>query len=360
MDQAQLLDPPDQFHHEVHAPVHPIRIMVELPEIVLTVHPAHIFVNEVGLAPQGADARFDAGHRLGHPDALVEQQFRIIPVFAGPGGPEIAPESVQPILVVMVFDHQFIAVHTDQAQFAFEVVLDDKPLRFGRKAQQKPIDLVQVLVALGGRKIAETKIADILWPDDDGDMQIKSLHTTVYRLRKLLGYKDAIEYEDSRLSLNDKICWVDVWAFERLLGEAETMFRGKPTTQKVKHLKEKQFSLYQNALLHQLTDRYWTIQLREKLKSKFLRAIEQLGNYYLKTGCHEEVISLHRKALEVDPLLESSYQQIMLSYIKLGKTSEAANTYRTCARVLRNSLGVEPSEETRKIYKQFNKTAKKK
>ncbi len=83
----------------------------------------------------------------------------------------------------------------------FEVVLDDKPLRFGRKAQQKPIDLIQVLVSLGGRKIAETKIADILWPDDDGDMQIKSLHTTVYRLRKLLGYKDAIEYEDSRLVL---------------------------------------------------------------------------------------------------------------------------------------------------------------
>jgi len=217
-----------------------------------------------------------------------------------------------------------------------------------------------VLVALGGRKVAETKIADILWPDDDGDMQIKSLHTTLYRLRKLLGYKDAIEYENNRLSLNDKICWVDVWAFERILGEADSMLAGKPKPQQVKQLKEKLFSLYQNTFLNQLTGKYWTIQLREKLKSKFLRVIEQFSNYYLKTGSHEEVIALHRKALEVDPLLESCYQQIMLSYIKLGKTSEAANTYRTCARVLRNSLGVEPGEQTKKIYKQLNKTAEKK
>jgi LuxR family maltose regulon positive regulatory protein len=232
----------------------------------------------------------------------------------------------------------------------FEVVLDDKPLRFGRKAQQKPIDLLQVLIALGGRKIAETKIVDILWPDDDGDMQIKSLHTALYRLRKLLGHKDAIEYEDGRLSLNNRICWVDVWAFERLLGEVENLLEGKPKPNHVKHIKEKIFSLYQNAFLSQLTDRYWSVKLREKLKSKFIRVIEQFGKFYVEAGNNKEAIELYSKALDVDPLLESCYRQIMLSYKSLGKTSEAVNTYRNCTRIMKSSLGVEPGKETVQIY----------
>jgi two-component SAPR family response regulator len=229
-------------------------------------------------------------------------------------------------------------------------VLDDKAMSFGRKAQQKPIDLLQVLIALGGRKISETKIADILWPDDDGDMQIQSLHSTVYRLRKLLGSKNAIKYKGGRLSLNDRIIWVDAWAFERLLGEAENLFRGKSKPQQVVQLRKKIFSLYQNAFLPQLTDRNWTVQFREKLKSKFLRVIEQFGNFYLEAGNYKEAVALYQKALEVDPLLESCYQQIMLSYINLGKTSEAVNTYRSCTRILKSGLGVEPSKKTRQIY----------
>ena len=240
----------------------------------------------------------------------------------------------------------------------FEVVLDDKPLRFGRKAQQKPIDLLQVLIALGGRKIAETKIVDILWPDDDGDMQIKSLHTALYRLRKLLGHKDAIEYENGRLSLNNRICWVDVWAFERLLGEVKNLLDGTPELNQVKQLKDKIFSLYQNVFLSQLTDRYWTVKLREKLKSKFLRIIENFGNFYVEAGNHNEAIELYSKALEVDPLLESCYRQIMLCYLALGKKSDAVNTYRSCASMMKSSLGVEPSEETMQIHNKLRNTAK--
>jgi len=239
----------------------------------------------------------------------------------------------------------------------FEVVLDDKPLRFGRKAQQKPIDLLQVLVSLGGRKIAETKIADILWPDDDGDMQIKSLHTTVYRLRKLLGYKDAIVYEDGRLSLNNRLTWVDVWALERLLGEADNLLRSKPKPQQVDQLKNKIFALYQNAFLSQLTDKYWTVKLREKLKSKFLRVIKLFGNFYVKADNYKEAIALYQKALEVDPLLENCYRQIMLCYLALGKKSEAVNTYRSCARIMKSSLGVEPGKETTQIYNELRNAA---
>ncbi|MDH3446344.1 MAG: hypothetical protein OEN50_20665, partial [Deltaproteobacteria bacterium] len=103
----------------------------------------------------------------------------------------------------------------------FNVLVNDRPLEFGRKAQRKPIELLKLLVALGGRTVSELRVAEILWPEADGDMAQQSLSTTLHRLRRLLGSDDAIQRQSARLTINPRLCWVDAWALERLLSRAE-------------------------------------------------------------------------------------------------------------------------------------------
>src|SRR5262245_54256916 len=68
---------------------------------------------------------------------------------------------------------------------AFEIARDGAPLRFSGKAQQRPLDLLKLLVALGGRDMDIQQATTSLWPDADGDSAKGAFDTALYRLRKL-------------------------------------------------------------------------------------------------------------------------------------------------------------------------------
>jgi ATP/maltotriose-dependent transcriptional regulator MalT len=65
----------------------------------------------------------------------------------------------------------------------FRLERDGAPVPFGRKVQQRPLDLLKALIALGGREVPEAALADALWPDAQGDTALQALATTLHRLR---------------------------------------------------------------------------------------------------------------------------------------------------------------------------------
>src|SRR5262249_31926705 len=103
----------------------------------------------------------------------------------------------------------------------FEVLRDGEPVRFARKVQRKPLALLKALIAFGGRSVREDLVMDALWPDTEGDAARVALAGARYRLRTLLRREQAVLRQEGQLSLNARLCWVDVWAVERLLERAE-------------------------------------------------------------------------------------------------------------------------------------------
>ena len=83
----------------------------------------------------------------------------------------------------------------------FVVLKNGQPIRFSRKAQQKPLSMLKALIAFGGREVRKDQIADALWPEADGDMVEQSFATTLHRLRKVIGYRNAIELQHERVTL---------------------------------------------------------------------------------------------------------------------------------------------------------------
>ncbi|MBP2676213.1 MAG: malT, partial [Deltaproteobacteria bacterium] len=65
----------------------------------------------------------------------------------------------------------------------FGFLVDDRPVEFGRKVQQRPLSLLKALVALGGREVPEPRLAELLWPESDGDMAHHSFIVALSRLR---------------------------------------------------------------------------------------------------------------------------------------------------------------------------------
>ncbi len=230
----------------------------------------------------------------------------------------------------------------------FSLVVDGKVLEFSGKAQRKPIELVQVLVALEGRDVREERLTEILWPDADGDAAHSAFTTTLGRLRKLIGEK-AIRVSGGRVSFDPAYCWVDTWALESLIEKEEQAAgadRSDPTARIL--------ALYQGPFLPD-HDEPWAAPLRERLRSRFVRYLTMRAAILSRAGRWDEAVALYQKGLDADGLAEPLHQGLIRAYLAQGRCAEAHATFDRCRTLLAEAVGVEPNPETLALIKSIRR-----
>lgn len=220
----------------------------------------------------------------------------------------------------------------------FEVVVNDKQLEFGRKAPKRTIALLKALIALGGRDVPEQRLADALWPDLEADAALESLAAALHRLRRLLGANEAIRQRSGTLSLNEQHCFVDAPGFEEALNR-----QGSRAA----------LPLYRGNFLPGDTDAPWSASTRERLRGKFIRAVESAGRDLEGAGRPEEAVDLYLRGIETDDLVEPFYRGLMRCYCKLNRHTEAAATFRRLRQTLSVTLGAKPSSESQKLVEEL-------
>lgn len=226
-----------------------------------------------------------------------------------------------------------------------------KKLPYASKKKTKPLTFLKALLALGGRKVSELNIMDALWNEADGEKARRSFDTTLFRLRSLLGAHEAILLQKGKVTIDPNCCWVDAWAFERLLSRAEALLKKNgDNTDQATVLARKAFSLYHGPFLPQDNDEHWTIPMRERLESRFERGIELFGGQLESAGKWQEAARLYQQAMEKSPLSEVFYQRLMICLQKQNRITEALKVYTSCCQVLRAVLDAEPSSVTTKLH----------
>lgn len=236
----------------------------------------------------------------------------------------------------------------------FNLRVDGTAPPSGRKTAQKPLALLKGLIALGGREIPEEQLGEILWPDADGDLAHESLSTNLKRLRELLGDKQSVLLRDGRLTLNNRLCWVDVWAFERVVGQAGAgRNRGAPDPgdPKIGETAELAIALYRGMFLPGETFCPQIITCRERLRSKFLRTVLRAGRRWENAGEWETALTFYQKGLEVDPLSEGLCRSLISCHLRIGRPVEAHAVYRRFRKTLSGVLGMSPSPALEALLK---------
>jgi len=237
----------------------------------------------------------------------------------------------------------------------FSVQVGDQTLSYTRAGYNKPFDLLKALIAFGGKQINRTKIIDTLWPDAEGDCARRNFDTTLHRLRKLLKHSKALVLHGSQLTLDPHYVWVDVWEFERSLGQMDgELSRLSNNSELVRQLTDHFLELYQGHFLQNDHVRPWTLVLRETLNSRFNHLLIRLGKYWFQKDDHDLAIALFLRGIELDSTSESLYQELMNVYVRQGRMAEAASTYLRCRKALATQLAVLPSSDTVRIYKSIS------
>ena len=234
----------------------------------------------------------------------------------------------------------------------FELLREGQNVEFSAKGPGRPLELLKVLVAYGGRHVRVDQLTDALWPHVDGDYAYKSFTATLHRLRRLLADDEALLLREGRLSLNPALFWLDAWAFDHLVAEVDACADAAAPAVQVRALAAELVTLYRGSFLPDESDQSAYLARREQLRARLLRALGQAWPADSKEHAAAEVDAWAR-CIQADELHEPFHRELMLAMCRRGDTSRAAAAYQHLCALLTARLHLQPSPETQAVYQEL-------
>lgn len=242
---------------------------------------------------------------------------------------------------------------------AFRLEIQGKPYRPSHKAQDKPLELLKLLVtcqALGRDAAEKTWIAERLWPDAEPENARKSLDMTIARLRRLLGCEDAILSTEGRLQLSPTEVWTDVRPLLHAMSRAQIR-RDEHVTGNRTPTGDAAASIsavlenYGGPFLADEDGPAWLLAGREALATK-VRQTLLTADAILDGDADQVLLPALQRGLAADPTSEDLARALMRAHLRRGQHSETVNVYRKLREMLSLLLGIAPSPESDHIRDQ--------
>ena len=232
----------------------------------------------------------------------------------------------------------------------FRLVAEGTTRSMVSRGSKRPLELLKVLVAMGGRDVRTEHLADTLWPHKDGDYAYGSLTSALHRLRRLLGIDDAILLQEGRMSLNPRYVWVDTWAVDRLLADAERDVAITVGGKSMVAVAERLLEHYRGAFLEDELETSCYTALREHLRGRVLRLLNKIARHATRPADVDTAARLFERTIDADPRCEDLYRGLVVLFADHGRRTEALDVYHRCRSMLASKPGATPSREMTALY----------
>jgi DNA-binding SARP family transcriptional activator/tetratricopeptide (TPR) repeat protein len=242
------------------------------------------------------------------------------------------------------------------------IALDDQPIAAFEYAKVRA--LLAYLAAERGRAHSRDALAELLWPDQPPQVARNSLRQALAKLRQAIRDHDArppfLLIARETLQFNPAAhLTLDVAAFEELAAPGEHCPHqpGASCAACVARW-EQAVALYGGPFLDQATPRdslgfeEWALVRRERYERQAAALLASLAAHY-EHGNAAQALRYARQHLELDAWNEAVHRQVMRVLAKSGQRGAALAHYAHCRRVLAEDLGVEPEDETVRLYEEI-------
>ena len=222
-------------------------------------------------------------------------------------------------------------------------------------------ELLKYLLACYPNPVPLDKLIEALSPDEGANDPVKNVKNIVYRLRKALSSigdgQDYILFANGCYLWNyDAKCSIDFVEFNRHLREAEV--QGKSDEERISSY-DAAISLYHGEFMGEkwsLLDT-WASNFVSFYRRLFLQTVESLSNIYERNLDYESIISLHNKALLIEPYEESLYARLIQVLIKHGEYALAKRQYKQIEKLFAKELNSTPSQTLQDLHEEALKAA---
>lgn len=194
-------------------------------------------------------------------------------------------------------------------------------------------------------------LAELLWRDNDPVTARGNLRRTLSHLRSALELPTGMTLFSATKHTIRFIpnIYVDALDFNQPLPT--------PSKNSALYHEERIINLYQGQFLAGLSlpdspeFEAWLQLQREALHRRALALLEQLSNRYAQTGDYARALQFALRHIELEPWDESGHRRVMRIYALNGQKNSAIRQYEICYSLIKQELGVLPSEETRQLIK---------
>ncbi len=211
----------------------------------------------------------------------------------------------------------------------------------GTEMRRKPLALLCFLLSRPGLSATRDQTLDALWPDNDPDQAVNSLHQTVYFLRRIIepGYSD--DLSPGYLNQDTELIWLDSELIASRSVRCKEQMRGlgpEPPIPAVLALAGE----YRGKFALDFSYDDWASLHRDSLHAQYLEVMERAIAFSTSTGRFVEAMELSRALLETDPSLDQVEASLVKMYQLLGAHAAAAEQYQHYTTLVRDELGIEP------------------
>ena len=240
---------------------------------------------------------------------------------------------------------------------AVEIFRDPaRPLAADAWVTRRARDILCFIASRRHRRVSKDTIIDTFWGESDFGSVEKNFHPTISHIRKGLNSNQPLKqnfllYRDGDYQLNaDFSYYIDTEEFDRLVAEAETARRAREFDRCI-NLYEAAIRVYRGDFMQGTYDD-WVEEQRSYYREQYLRLLEALAAVAQKTEDWARSLQLAQQILREDPFREDVHCIIMRAHAGQGNRHAVKEQYETLRGLLREELGVEPAQETQRVYRE--------
>ncbi|MDO8963897.1 MAG: BTAD domain-containing putative transcriptional regulator [Coriobacteriia bacterium] len=248
------------------------------------------------------------------------------------------------------------AVCTVRLFGGFEVHTPDGPVSDRAWTKRKSRLLFAMLVSRSDKDVPRDQLIEYLWPEMQEQRALNNFYVVWSSMKRALGTQRSREEPCPYVEHIRGICRVipgrvtsDLAEFERLLAVARKARTAHDEDNELAAL-HAVADVYRGELLPGDTYDDWFASLREKCRHDFEDAMLRAAEILERRDSPQEALGLLRRAMQYDPWREDLYQAALRLQISAGQRSAAIETYMLCRTRLVEDLGIDPSNETTKLY----------
>lgn len=238
----------------------------------------------------------------------------------------------------------------------FMIYIDEKKTDQLVNKSRKGAAFIQYLILNGGDSVPNYKLLSALWDEDKSSNPENALKTLVSRLRVLLnqideGLGNCIVADRGAYHWEcGKNMTVDLYQIDEIFAKlAEKGHKGDECVPLFNELLE----LYIGDLLQHSEQNEWALSKATTLHNKFMVAIYSYIDKLKAEENYNEIVTICRKALDIDSFDDRLHMELMGALIKINRTGEALVQYKHVVQLNYRYLGVQPSQDLQEFYKQI-------
>ena len=199
-------------------------------------------------------------------------------------------------------------------------------------------------------------LLELLWPEEDSTKTVKRLNVALSALRKILEPElkrsvpssYLIRQNDSYRLTFANSGGTDVQRFERKLALARENEKSGDWVSLGLFLEAE--TCFGGLFLEEDPYDDWCMEIRERLNSKYLYALEKIVDFYENEKNYEECIQYAEKYLRIDKYSERMYAKLMLFHFMAQNMSGVIKTFEKCKSHIMETLQCPLSEKTIQLY----------